>query len=189
MDIIGVTNRTLCNDFYKRISDIKEHINLKYLILREKDLIDSDLEAMALKVKDILKGSNIKLIINNNIKVCRDTGASGVQLSFNKIKELNLKKLNMIIGVSVHSLEEAIIAEDFGVDYIIYGHVFETDCKKGLKPRGVKELAEICSKVKIPVYAIGGINKDNYNEVINSGAEGFAIMSSLMENRQLDYIH
>lgn len=189
MDIIGVTNRLLCDDFYKRIAEIKEQINLKYLILREKDLSDNDLKIMALKVMDILKDSNIKLIINNNIQVCREARACGVQFSFNKIKELNLKELNMIIGVSVHSLKEAVNAESLGADYIIYGHVFETDCKKGLKPRGVNELKEICSKVNIPVYAIGGINKDNFKQVVDSGAKGFALMSSLMENRQLDYIN
>lgn len=189
MDVIGVTNRVLCSNFLKRIAEIKENVNLKYLILREKDLSNSDLENLALKVKNILKDSNIKLIINNNIKVSKNIGASGVQLSFNKIKELNIKELNLIVGVSVHSLEEAIISEKLGASYIIYGHVFETDCKKGLKPRGVNELKEICSKINIPVYAIGGINKNNYKDVINVGVQGFAIMSSLMENKELDYLN
>lgn len=189
MDVIGVTNRVLCSDFLKRIAEIKENLNLKYLILREKDLSDIDLQNLAFKVKYILRDSNIKLIINNNIKLAKNIGAYGVQLSFNKIKKLNIKKLNLITGVSIHSLEEAIISERLGASYIIYGHVFETDCKKGLKPRGINELKEICSKVNIPVYAIGGINKNNYKDVINVGVQGFAIMSSLMENKELDYLN
>ena len=66
MDIIGVTNRKLCHDFYKRIGEISKS-NLKYLILREKDLDDDELLLMAKRVKSILSNCSIKLIINTNI--------------------------------------------------------------------------------------------------------------------------
>ena len=59
--------------------------------------------------------------------------------------------------------------------------MFATECKKGLKPRGLEELKEICSKVNLPVYAIGGINKENYESVLEVGVSGIAIMSSLMK--------
>lgn len=181
MDIIGVTNRKLCNDFYSRIKEISKS-NLKYLILREKDLEYKELLIMAKNVQSILKDSNIKLIINSNVEVAEEVNAYGIQLSFKDFCENKGKNLNGIKGVSVHSLSEAIEAEKRGANYIIYGHVFNTDCKKGLKPRGLIEFKEICNKVNIPVYAIGGINKENYKSVLEAGADGVAVMSSLMKN-------
>lgn len=181
MDIIGVTNRKLCNDFYKRIKEISKS-NLKYLILREKDLEYKELLIMAKNVQSILKDSNIKLIINSNVEVAEEVNAYGIQLSFKDFCENKGKNFNGIKGVSVHSLSEAIEAEKRGANYIIYGHVFNTDCKKGLNPRGLIEFKEICNKVNIPVYAIGGINKENYKSVLEIGADGVAVMSSLMKN-------
>ena len=181
MDIIGVTNRKLCNDFYKRIKEISKS-NLKYLILREKDLEYRELLIMAKNVQSILKDSNIKLIINSNVEVAEEVNAYGIQLSFKDFCKNKGKNFNGIKGVSVHSLSEAIEAEKRGANYIIYGHVFNTDCKKGLKPRGLIEFKEICNKVNIPVYAIGGINKENYKSVLEIGADGVAVMSSLMKN-------
>lgn len=181
MDIIGVTNRKLCNDFYKRIKEISKS-NLKYLILREKDLEYKELLIMAKNVQSILKDSNIKLIINSNVEVAEEVNAYGIQLSSKDFCENKGKNFNGIKGVSVHSLSEAIEAEKRGANYIIYGHVFNTDCKKGLKPRGLIEFKEICNKVNIPVYAIGGINKENYKSVLEIGADGVAVMSSLMKN-------
>jgi thiamine-phosphate pyrophosphorylase len=180
MNVIGVTNRKLCKDFYKRIEEISRE-DLKYLILREKDLSSEDLKIMALKVKDILKGSNIGLIVNGNLEVAKTVSAKGVQLSFGDfIKEKSLN-YDGVVGVSIHSEKEAIEVEHKGASYLIYGHIFETDCKKGVPPRGLEELKIICKKVNIPVYAIGGITRENARHVIDSGAYGVAYMSSLMK--------
>ena len=181
MNIIGVTNRKLCDDFYNRIEEISK-INLKYLILREKDLEHKELLIMAKKIKNILNNNgNIKLIINSDVEVAKEINAFGIQLSFKDFSENKGNDFKGIKGVSIHSLGEALEVEKKGADYILYGHVFATECKKGLKPRGLEELKEICSKVKIPVYAIGGINKENYESVLEVGASGIAIMSSLMK--------
>lgn len=180
MKIIGVTNRKLCDDFYKRIAEISK-MELEYIILREKDLSYDELKIMAKDLKDILKESSIKLIINGNINVAKDMEVAGVQLSFKQFSEGVSKDYDGVIGVSIHSLREAIDGEVLGARYLLYGHVFETDCKKGVAPRGLVELKEICSRVKIPVYAIGGINEKNYKDVLDTGAYGVAIMSSLMK--------
>ena len=135
MDVIGVTNRKLCKDFYEQIRKIAK-CDLKYLILREKDLKEEELEIMASRVKGILKQTEIKLIINTNIKIADNVNAYGIQLSFNDFIEKDIKKFQGIVGVSVHSLEEALEAENKNADYIIYGHIFETECKKGVCPRG-----------------------------------------------------
>lgn len=180
MKIIGVTNRKLCDDFYGRIAEISK-MDLEYLILREKDLRHDELKIMAKKIKDILGDSSIKLIINGNINVAEEVESVGLQLSFKDFSEGRTKGYDGIVGVSIHSLREALECETLGASYLLYGHVFETDCKRGVTPRGLIELKEICSRVRIPVYAIGGINENNYKDVLDSGAYGVAIMSSLMK--------
>lgn len=185
MKIIGVTQRNLCDDFYKRIEEISKY-DLDYLILREKDLSDEELEYMANKIKYILAGSKIKLIINSNIKVAINTKAYGIHLSFKDFCEGDSHGFSGIKGVSVHSLKEALIAEEDGANYLLYGHIYETSCKIGIAPRGVVELKEICRDIKIPVYAIGGINENNFQTILEAGTTGIAIMSSLMKGSCID---
>ena len=84
------------------------------------------------------------------------------------------------VGASVHSIEEAQKAERLGASYIIAGHIFATDCKRNLAPRGLEFLNNVCRSVKIPVYAIGGITPDNLRDVLNAGAAGACVMSGLM---------
>ena len=83
-------------------------------------------------------------------------------------------------GCSCHSPEEAEEAESLGASYITAGHVFATDCKKGLPPRGLDFLEEVCHRVKIPVFAIGGISPGNIASVREAGAAGGCVMSGLM---------
>ena len=85
------------------------------------------------------------------------------------------------IGVSVHSAEEAAQAEAAGASYVTAGHVFRTDCKKDLAPRGLSFLEEVCRAVRIPVYAIGGITPENAGDCLAAGAAGICLMSSLMQ--------
>ena len=89
---------------------------------------------------------------------------------------MNYEKKTIRTGVSVHSLSEAVSAEKKGA-----GHIFQTDCKKDLAPRGVKFLTEIVSNVEIPVYAIGGINPQNEHLIYECGANGICIMSGYMK--------
>lgn len=175
----------MCDNFYERIDEISKY-NLDYLILREKDLNDEELENMANRIKSIFEESQIKLIINGNINVAIKTNAYGVQLSFKDFCGGIGNGFSGIKGVSVHSLKESLISEKKGADYLLYGHIFETDCKKELAPRGVEKLKEICESVKIPVYAIGGINEKNFHQILEVGASGIALMSSLMRGSPID---
>lgn len=93
------------------------------------------------------------------------------------------KQKFLVRGVSVHSVEDAHRAEQCGATYLTAGHVFVTDCKKGLAPRGLDFLHEVCSSVKIPVYAIGGINDKNAASCIREGAAGVCVMSGYMRMR------
>lgn len=84
------------------------------------------------------------------------------------------------IGVSIHSLEEAKTAECLGASYLTAGHIFATDCKRGVPPRGIAFLEEICGSVTIPVYAIGGIHRENLHEIQKTSAAGACMMSEYM---------
>jgi thiamine-phosphate pyrophosphorylase len=91
-----------------------------------------------------------------------------------------------VIGASCHSVEEALEAQQLGCTYITAGHVFATDCKKGLPPRGLDFLRAVCAAVDIPVYAIGGINSENLQDVMKCGAAGGCIMSGLMRGEWIE---
>ena len=99
------------------------------------------------------------------------------------------------VAVSVHSLEEAKMAEDWKSRrledrkirknlFLIVGHIFETDCKKGLKPRGTDFLKEICDNVNLPVFAIGGINEHTIKQLQDINIEGVCLMSELMKKNR-----
>jgi thiamine-phosphate pyrophosphorylase len=179
MDIICVTNRGLCKgDFFEQLEKIVSS-KPKYIVLREKDLSEDEYKSLALRALEICKGFGVPLICNTFYKVSEEIGADGIQLPLSVAQSGNYSKPH-IFGISVHSKDEAIAAQALGCDYITYGHIFQTDCKKGLAPRGIEALSEVCSAVKIPVYAIGGITPDNAESVIRSGASGICLMSSLM---------
>ena len=85
------------------------------------------------------------------------------------------------IGTSIHSVEDAIFAESHGADYITAGHIFTTDCKKGLPGRGIEWLKTVCDAVSIPVYAIGGISDANAGELSDCEISGYCMMSASMQ--------
>lgn len=176
-----ITNRKLAynKDFYRIIVEaIKGGISA--IILREKDLPYEELLTIAKKVKEIIGTRDVKLIINSNLQVAKDVEACGFHISFEQFIKSKLS-FNGIIGVSVHSLEEAVEAEKQGADYLLLGHIFQTDCKKGLPPKGIELIKDIKNKVTIPIIALGGIKPENILPVMEAGAAGAAVMSTIME--------
>lgn len=85
-----------------------------------------------------------------------------------------------IVGVSTHTVQEALEAGKSGATYITASHIYETECKMGLKPKGIRYLKDVCAVAEIPVYALGGIKFSNMNEVLNAGADKACMMSELM---------
>lgn len=154
------------------------------IILREKDLQYDELLELARKIKAITDLRNIPLIVNGNLDVADSINAAGFHTNFNCFVSNDIL-YSGIKGVSVHCDDEAIKAERKGADYILAGHVFETDCKKGLKGRGISFIREICKSVSIPVIAIGGINEFNAAKVLEAGASGIAVMSSIMSSEDV----
>lgn len=95
--------------------------------------------------------------------------------------------VRMRLGISVHSAEEARIAEEFGADYLFFGHVYASQSKPDTAPRGLAVLAEVCSSVRVPVIAIGGIQPSHIQAVRSSGARGAAVISSILKHESPVY--
>ena len=195
-----ISNRKLCENenLEKQIEKIfsayeKKIILKKFeivaLTLREKDLNKNEYLKLIEKVYPICQKYKINLILHQNYDLNLDDkyNIEGIHLSYSIFKSLNqnikaeLIKKYKRIGVSIHSLEEAKDVESLGASYVIAGHIFETDCKKGLEPRGLKFIEDLSSTLTIPIFAIGGIDEKNSQSVINSGAFSVCMMSSIMK--------
>jgi thiamine-phosphate pyrophosphorylase len=206
--LLAITNRKLCDkDFLEQIKSIcalnnstRRLLELNYntynshilknstkvissvsIVLREKDLSESNYKALAEKVLKVCKENNTECILHTYHKVAKELNCKKLHVPLHVLKsnpDISIEFNE--IGVSIHSVDEAIEAANLGATYITAGHIFATDCKKDLPPRGLDFLTSVCDAVPIPVYAIGGISPDNAHEAINAGA-GICIMSGLMK--------
>ncbi len=122
-------------------------------------------------------------IINDRVDVAFASDAHGVHLGQNDLPvrvARNMLGDNKIIGGSASTLQEARYIEKQGADYVGFGHIFATTSKqKHYKPRGIKLLQQVLDTVSIPVIAIGGINTDNFKQVLDTGSDGIAVISSI----------
>lgn len=181
-DIIVISNSSICKeDFLLRIEKLAR-AKPKAIVLREKHLPENDYEDLAKKVIGICNKYNTQCILHNFPKVAEKLNHDALHLPLHILATLTDKEKSQykILGASCHSVEDALKAEKLGCTYITAGHIFDTDCKKGLPGRGLDFLKEVCKSVSIPVYAIGGISSDNILMVKNSGAKGACVMSSAM---------
>ena len=182
--VIAVTNRKLCNrPFTEQLERVCRH-HPRALILREKDLSEHEYELLAEQVLEICGTHDVPCILHTYTEVARRLGCSRIHLPLPLFRtEASSLGDFSLVGTSVHSVEDAIEAEKLGASYLTAGHIYVTDCKKGLPPRGTGFLREVCLQVSVPVYAIGGIHPDEnqMKEIIDCGAAGGCIMSGMMQ--------
>lgn len=183
-----ITNRLLLTGLpYERVIEDAVKGGVDAVIVREKDLCYNELLQLAEALKNRLKPYRVKLIINGSPKialpVADKVAADGYHTSFFNFMEQK-PRFDGMLGVSVHSPEEAVQAERGGADYVLAGHIFETDCKKGLEPKGIKMLCDMKALVNIPVIALGGISVQNVQKVLEAGAAGIAVMSGIMSSEK-----
>ena len=181
-DILCITNRKLCReDFLTRIERIAA-CHPAGIILREKDMKPEDYKELAAAVMEICEHYGVKCILHSFPDVAISLHADAIHLPLHLLRELSQEHKDhfRVLGASCHSVEDALEAQALGCTYITAGHVFETDCKKGLPGRGLEFLRGVCAAVDIPVYGIGGIDAENITFVRNAGASGACLMSSLM---------
>jgi len=151
--------------------------------LREKEINTKEFIEKALRIKEILKPYKIPLIINDRVDVALAVKADGVHVGQNDMPFELLRKIipeNMIIGLSVETIEQAMKAESFKVDYLGVSPVFTTLTKTDMSNYwGIAGLKTLRSLTKHKLIAIGGINKSNVQEVIQAGADGVAVVSAI----------
>lgn len=171
-----------CNRLLDKITELAE-CKPSGILLREKDLTKEEYKKLAEQVFVICKEQQMACILHGFWDVAIELKARAVHLPMHLFRNLthDAKKQFDVIGVSCHSLEEAKEAAKLGCTYIIAGHIFSTDCKKGIPPRGLDFLKNICENVSVPVYGIGGISGENASAVIQAGAKGVCVMSGWMQ--------
>ena len=183
--IIAVSNRKLCDrPFLEQIERVCK-IHPEAVILREKDLTEEEYRILAKEVMNICSRYQVSCILHSFWETAIELGSTSVHLPLQVLQKTTdeEKKKFTKIGISIHSVEEAKEAERLGASYLTAGHIYATDCKKGLLPRGLEFLEEVCKEVNIPVYGIGGIkfDEEQWNDMEKCGAVGGCIMSGMMK--------
>lgn len=191
MDLYLITDRKIFHsevEFYNAIESALKG-GLKMLQMREKDLPDRMLLEMAYRLRDITTKYSAKLFINNRVDIAMIVSADGVHIGQGSICADVVRRIcreNMLIGVSTHSLGEAIDAQQMSADFVTFGPIFETPSKKVYgQPVGLENLKVVIESIKIPVYAIGGIKLDNLAEVMKCRPKGIALISGILASRDI----
>lgn len=159
-----------------------------FIQLREKALSYDEFLGQALQIKKITDTHQIPFVINDNVAVAIASDADGVHVGQ---EDLTVKKVrdmigtDKILGVSVHTAEQAQKAEQEGADYLGVGDVFGTGSKPDATPMSMETVKEICGSVSIPVVAIGGINETNLLQLTGSGVVGVAIISAIFAKNDI----
>ena len=156
---------------------------VKIIQVREKELPTPDYIKLASEALKLTRAHGAFLIINDSVEVARAAGADGIHLGQEDIPLTEARKMvgqDVIIGVSVKSVEEALQAEKDGADYIAVSGVFPTSTKEGLGYcPGLDGVMQIRQCTYLPVIGIGGINLNNCRSVIESGAHGVAVVTAI----------
>ena len=150
--------------------------------LREKELDGAAFLEEARTLAALCRRYGVPLIINDNVEVALASGADGVHVGQDDLTVEQVRRLagdRLIVGVSAHSVEQALAAQVGGADYLGVGAVFATATKSDAHVLPRETLAEICRAVDIPVVAIGGIGEDNLLQLAGTGVDGAALVSAI----------
>lgn len=153
-----------------------------FVQLREKKLDREDFLAEALEIQKLCKKYGVPFVINDEVSIAKDIDADGVHVGQSDMEAMDVRKVlgpDKILGVSAQTVEQAIIAEKHGADYLGVGAVFATGSKDDADDVSHETLKAICEAVSIPVIAIGGITNDNVSELAGSGICGVAVISAI----------
>lgn len=184
-DVLCVTSRQLCEEpFLARVERLAQAVpRLAGLVLREKDLSVEAYRELAVEVLSRCRRFGVRCLLHGHAELAVELGADGVHLPLALLRELPeaIRVRLGELGASCHSVAEVREATERGCTYVTAGHIFATDCKRGLPGRGVEFLRQACAATSLPVYAIGGMTPERTPGVLAAGARGVCVMSSLMQ--------
>lgn len=157
--------------------------------LREKELDDKAFLAEAIEIKELCHKYNVPFFINDNVDVAIKCKADGIHVGQEDMAAGTVRSLvgeDMMIGVSVHTVEEALEAVKNGADCLGAGAMFTTSTKACAGQLPMQTLSDICHAVDIPVVAIGGLNKDNIAKLSGTGVDGVALVSAIFSAEDIE---
>lgn len=157
--------------------------------LREKELDEDTFLREATDMAKLCHRYGVPLLINDNVDIARLSGADGVHVGQDDMEAAKVRSvlgLDMIVGVTAKTVEQAIRAQDAGADYLGSGAVFGSTTKLNAKPMTKELLNAICHAVEIPVVAIGGINRQNILELSGTDIDGVAVVSGIFAAEDIE---
>lgn len=187
--LYAVTDRRWSDNdtFYNHIEESLEG-GVTFLQLREKNLDTDSFFKEAIKIKELCKKYNVPFIINDNVEIALKSNADGIHVGQDDMDVKEVRKLigkDKILGVSVQTVEQALLAQSQGANYLGVGSIFTTTSKDDAKSVSINTLKEICNAVNIPVVAIGGIDKDSVKQLSQTGISGIAVISAIYANKNI----
>ncbi len=169
--------QTLCQQVEKALQG-----GVTFLQLRDKDLPMQEFLEEAIEIQKLCAHYQVPFIINDYVEVARAIHANGVHVGQGDMDALAARERlgrDQIVGVSARTVEQALLAQEHGADYLGVGAVFPTGTKKDTVPVSKEQLKAICEAVSIPVVAIGGITNRNLAQLAGSGISGIAVVSAI----------
>lgn len=187
--LYAVTDRKWSDNdtFYTHIEESLEG-GVTFLQLREKNLDTDSFFKEAIKIKELCKKYNVPFIINDNVEIALKSNADGIHVGQDDMNAKEVRKLignDKILGISVQTVEQALLAQEQGANYLGVGSIFTTTSKDDAKNVSINTLKEICNAVNIPVVAIGGIDKNNIKQLSKTGINGIAVISAIYANKNI----
>lgn len=160
-----------------------------FIQLREKELDTAHFLEEAKEIQKLCREYNVPFVINDNVEIAAEIEADGVHVGQSDMEAGDVRArlgADKIIGVSAKTVEQALLAEKHGADYLGVGAVFSTSTKTDATEVSHETLKAICEAVKIPVVAIGGITKENIKELAGCGADGIAVISAIFAQPDIE---
>lgn len=188
--VYAVTDRSWLNgeSLYSQVEKALKG-GATFIQLREKELDEEDFLKEAIEIKELCKQYHVPFVINDNVDIACKMDADGVHVGQSDMEAGNVRaKLgsDKIIGVSAQTVDQALLAESCGADYLGVGAVFPTGTKSDAVEVGYETLKAICDAVHIPVVAIGGITSNNIIKLKGSGASGVAVVSAIFASKDIE---
>lgn len=152
---------------------------------RAKDINGNERLSMAKQLLELCHKHDAKLIINDFAELAKEINADGVHLGQDDISVAQARQLlgrDKIIGISTHSVDQALKAETHGADYIALGSIFPTNSKETAEVVGLETLSKVRRAIRVPLVAIGGIDVTGADQAIDAGADAVAVISSIMQD-------